>query len=169
MTAGADDYLTKPYRAEELLAAVDAVLQRRNAQKAAISATLQQRFLDALRRQREVLAEQFEGKLARELSARWQRESDDRGHREFDGAALLLANLFGALGVEGGAGNAELALQAFQAARDTLGLFGAVHVMPYGENVLAVFDADSDQWSQPALARALRGAQALGGAASRGG
>jgi DNA-binding response OmpR family regulator len=142
MSSGADDYLGKPYRPQELVEAVRALLQRSRAHEAAALTALKDRFDEALKAQQDALSFKYEWQLANELSARWEKDTQGQQQREFSGATLLLANLFDALQARGD--DPALATEAFRAVRDTLYLFGAVHVAPYGEDVLAVFDTAPD-------------------------
>ncbi|MBC5763314.1 response regulator transcription factor [Ramlibacter albus] len=159
MTSGADDYLGKPYRPQELVEAVRALLQRNRAHEAAAMSALKDRFDEALRAQQDALSFKYEWQLANELSARWERDTQGgETHREFTGATLLLANLFEALQVRGE--DAALATEAFQAVRDSLYLFGAVHVAPFGEDVFGVFDTAPDA-PVPAHVHGVRAALAL--------
>lgn len=158
MTSGADDYLGKPYRPQELVEAARALLERRRTHEAAAMSALKDRFDEALRAQQDALSFKYEWQLANELSARWERDSKDTAQHEFTGSTLLLANLFDALQSRGTDG--ALATEAFQAVRDTLYLFGAVFVAPYGEEVLAIFDTEPDA-PVPAHMHGARAALAL--------
>ena len=165
MTSGADDYLPKPYRPQELVEAVRALLQRSRTQEAAALHVLHDRFADALRAQQDALAFKYEWQLANELSARWQRDTGREGRREFTNATLLVVNLFTALQVVAGGSGAESATRAFQAVRDTLYLFGAAHVAPFGEAVLALYE-QKEGAQIPALVQGVRAAFALQSAAA---
>lgn len=163
MTSGADDYLPKPYRPQELIEAARALLQRSRTHEAAAMHVLHDRFADALRAQQDALSFKYEHQLANELSARWDRETGREMHGEFIGATLVMVNLFTAMHVQGG--GAESATRAFQAVRDTLYLFGAVCVAPYGECVLAIFE-QKDEAPLPAIAQGVRAALAVKAAAT---
>ena len=131
MTSGADDYLPKPYDPRELLESIQAVMERRHAQQVAV--------LDVVR---ERMAGETDPPLA------------------FRNATLLAADLFGWLAARfgGRAASAELTARALQCARDTLFLFGADHVLPYGNEILAVFGAQGDDHKVSAVQRAARAA-----------
>jgi DNA-binding response OmpR family regulator len=159
MTAGADDYLTKPYRPEELCDAITTLLARRQVQEQAFRNSLSGLVETALEEQKESLGRQYEGHLQREINQRWtqaNRASDLHYARAF----LLLADLIGEP-EKGETALAERVKQAQQAARDTLYLFGATQVLPYGPKVMAVFEADLDTLTTPAELRVLRAALAL--------
>jgi DNA-binding response OmpR family regulator len=159
MTSGADDYLTKPYRPEELCAAVEAVLARRQVQEDAFRSTLSGALETALEEQKETLARKYESQLQREINARWM-HANAATDLHYPRAFVLLADLLGA-----GSGPepalAERLKQAQRAARDTVYLFGATQVLPYGARLMAVFPTDTDSASTPAELRVLRAALAL--------
>ena len=160
MTAGADDYLTKPYRPEELCEAVAAVLARRQVQEQAFRNSLTGVVESALEQQKERLGRAYEGHLQREINARWNM-AQAATDLHYPSAFVLLADL---LVARGEAGEAELAArvkQAQQVARDTLYLFGAAQVLPYATRLMGVFPADGQEVGTPAHVRALRAAFAL--------
>lgn len=156
MTSGADDYLPKPYRPDELVQAIESVLDRRNAHHEALLKSLHKDFKAALDFQKSSLADHYESQLVRELNSRWDVPGGSP-QLEFKGATLLLADLFSVLA---GAEREQVA-RAFQAARDSLYLFGAAQVLAYGADVLAVFGTERDEFALPAAARAVRSAFAL--------
>jgi DNA-binding response OmpR family regulator len=159
MTSGADDYLTKPYRPDELCAAVDAVLARRQVQEDAFRSTLSGAIETALEEQKETLARKYEGQLQREINSRWM-HANAATDIHYPRAYVLLADLLG----DGGGPEpvlAERLKQAQRAARDTLYLFGAGQVLPYGGRLMAVFPGDAASASTPAELRVLRAALAL--------
>lgn len=166
MTAGADDYLTKPYKPGELCEAVMAVLSRRQAQAEAFRSSLSGLVESALEQQKEQLGRQYETKLQREINARWA-SAHAATDLHYANAVVLLADLLG--GVQEGSESAlaERVRQAQQSARDTLYLFNATHVMPYGAKLLAVFSAEDATVSMPAGMRAVRTALALAKAAGK--
>jgi CheY-like chemotaxis protein len=165
MTAGADDYLTKPYRPDELCEAIAAVLTRRQVQEEAFRSSVSGMVESALEEQKETLGRQYESKLQSEINARWT-QANAASDLHYDNALLLLTDL---LGNAGGAGVdlAERVKQAQQTARDTLYLFGATQVMPYGPKLIAIFSGDENTKTTPAELRALRAAMALAKAAPR--
>ncbi len=162
MTAGADDYLTKPYKPAELCEAVDALLARKHNQQQAFMNSVSEVVTDALEEQKEFLARKYEGQLVREVSARWERKADEAGDVSYPHALLLLVDVVGAAaepGIEKGL--AELTRKAQQQARDTLYLFGATHVLPFGTELLGVFAGDEATLTISPEARLLRAAFAL--------
>lgn len=161
MSSGADDYLTKPYDPAELVAAVHAVCARHDARHYSTIEQVKERFTQALARQEEVLVSRYEKKLAVELGERWSARLATEGRLDFTGCTVLLADLFSVLQTSGGDAAAAETATILQAARDSLYLFGAVLVLPYGEDVLAVFDGSKDSFTTPASTRAVRSAFAL--------
>ena len=160
MTAGADDYLTKPYRPDELCQAVDAVVARRQVQEEAFRSSVSGLVESALERQKEVLGRQYENQLQREINKRWT-QANRATDLHYARAFLLLADLIGPRADDGEANLAERVKQAQQAGRDTLYLFGATQVLPYGPELMAVFEGDRDTLTTPAEVRVLRAALAL--------
>lgn len=166
MTAGADDYLTKPYRPDELCEAINAVLSRRQVQEDAFRSSLSGMVESALEQQKEVLGRQYESHLQREINTRWT-QANRASDLHYDNACLLLADLLGNTGSSNETGLAERVKQAQQKARDTLYLFGATQVLPYGPKLMAVFDGDEATMTTPAELRVLRAAIALAKGAAR--
>ncbi|HSV82368.1 MAG TPA: response regulator [Ramlibacter sp.] len=160
MTAGADDYLTKPYRPDELCEAIDAVLARRQVQHDAFMNSMSGVVSDALEQQKEQLGRQYENQLVREINARWSR-ANTATDVAYQRAFLLLADLFGPQPAQPAASLPELVKQAQQSARDTLYLFGANHILPYGTHLMAVFSGDEATLTTPVETRMLRAAAAL--------
>jgi CheY-like chemotaxis protein len=166
MTAGADDYLTKPYRPDELCEAISAVLARRQAQEEAFRNSMSGVVESALEEQKETLGRQYETQLQREINARWSR-AHTATDLHYPMAFILLADLIGQAAAGSEAALAERVKQAQQSARDKLYLFGASHVLPYGPKLVGVFSGDEGSISTSAEMRALRSAIALAKAAPR--
>jgi DNA-binding response OmpR family regulator len=166
MTAGADDYLTKPYRPDELCEAITAVVARRQAQEEAFRNSMSGVVETALERQKESLGRQYETQLQREINARWAR-ANAATDLHYPMAFVLLADLIGNAGSGSEADLAERVKQAQQSARDKLYLFGATHVLPYGPKLVGVFSGDEGSISMSAEMRTLRAALALVKAAPR--
>lgn len=166
MTAGADDYLTKPYRPDELCEAIQAVLARRQVQEEAFHSSVSGMVEEALEQQKEALGRQYESHLQREINKRWT-QANRATDLHYPRAYLLLADLLGNEPEQGELSLAERVKQAQQAARDTLYLFGATQVLPYGPKLMAVFAADEATLTTPAELRVLRAAIALNKGAPR--
>lgn len=162
MTAGADDYLTKPYRPDELCEAITAVLQRRQAQQDAFMSSLSGVVEDALEQQKDTLTRKYETQLLTEINGRWTRANTVGGDIAYKRAFVLLADLLGAQTPGAAPAKApEVVKQVQQSARDTLYLFGADHVLPYGLHLMAVFSGDAPPVATPVEVRVFRAAQAL--------
>ena len=163
MTAGADDYITKPFRAAELRQAVDAQLNRRS-----VRATLQAMAVDAavneaLVDQRNELTKLYEERLAAELSERWPVAGGD-GDERIAGATVLFADIpnYAALAAQLDAAEmAELVRRFYGSANDAAHLFGA-HMMRFvGEGLLALFAPGEDTHTVNHALRAVRTALGL--------
>ena len=166
MTAGADDYLAKPFQPAELLEAVGTLLKRRKAQFDAIADNVMQDMDAALEQQREELAARYESQLLEEVNSKWKTDVAAGGEVAFPKAALVVADLFGAVEREEGGpvSPVDLLRRAHQAASDALYLFGAAHVLHHGADILGVFGAEDGQ--PPNLAQMARAAFALQSAAA---
>jgi CheY-like chemotaxis protein len=166
MVSGADDYLTKPYKPDELCDAVSAVLARRQTQQEAFMSSMSDVVVGAREEQKEQLGRKYESRLEQELNARWTRKASGDGDLFYPVAVMLLADLLGAPAAAG-APVAETVKRTLQQSRDTLYLFGADHVLPYGSELLAVFSGDEASVTVPVELRAVRAAFALAKAAAR--
>ncbi|MEJ6021437.1 response regulator [Ramlibacter sp. PS4R-6] len=163
MTTGADDYITKPFRAAELRQAVDAQLNKR-----AVQATLQAMAVDtavtiALDEQRHELAKLYEERLAAELSERWPTAGAE-GDERIAGATVLFADIpsYAQLAAQLPAAElAELVRKFYGNANDTVHLFGARMMCFVGEGLLAVFEPQSDTRTVSHTLRAMRAALGL--------
>ncbi len=162
MTAGADDYLTKPYRPDELCQAITAVMARRQVQEEAFRSSMSDVVESALEQQKEQLGRQYEGQMLREINARWE-QAHSAGDLHYPDAFVLLADLFGRAPVA----EADQVKQAQKSARDALYVFGATQVLPYGTRLLALFAGDAGSHTTPPELRLLRAATALVKAAPR--
>jgi DNA-binding response OmpR family regulator len=161
MNAGADDYLPKPFKPAELVEAADALLRRRRTQYEAIAGSLMEDMDAALAHQREQLASRYETQLLQELNSKWKLDVEAGQEIAFDEAIVIVADLFSVVERESGGrpDAAELLQRAHQAASDALYLFGAVHVVPHGQAILAIFRADAN--GRPSMANPLRAAFGL--------
>jgi CheY-like chemotaxis protein len=163
MTTGADDYITKPFRAAELRQAVDAQLNKR-----AVRETLQAMAVDtavniALDEQKHELAKLYEARLAAELSERWPTAGAD-GDERIAGATVLFADIpnYARLAAELDAAElAELVRKFYGNANDTVHLFGARMMCFVGEGLLAVFEPQADTKTVNHTLRAMRAALGL--------
>jgi CheY-like chemotaxis protein len=164
MTSGADDYITKPFRAAELRQAVDAQINKR-----AVQASLQAMAVDtavtmALEEQRHELAKLYEERLAAELSERWPSTLGDEGDELLTNATILFVDIpnYSQLAAQLDAGElAGLVKKFYGSANDTVHLFGARTMRFVGEGLLAVFAPDDDSRTTNHALRAARAALGL--------
>jgi len=164
MTSGADDYITKPFRAAELRQAVSAQLN-----KLAVQTTLQALAVDeavneALIEQGNELAKLYEQRLAAELSERWPSADAQPQDERLDGASVLFVDIpnYPALAEQLEAQElAELVRKFYGSANDTVHLFGAHFMQFVGEGLLVVFAAQADTKTVNHGLRAARAALGL--------
>ena len=163
MTSGADDYLAKPLNAVELREAVSALLTRRKSRREEIVGEIKDKFLAALEGQKQSLANLYEQRLFKELNSRWEDSGRYNEALEYPDAIVLAVDLFSAI-LSRQSPSDDLAAavrQGYQNARDTLYLFGARHLVPQGDSLLAVFVPVAGADIAAFRVRALRGALAL--------
>ena len=141
MTAGADDYLHKPFRAVELRSSVEALLAKREQQREQFVRAGKTAMAAALDAQKETLAGRYETRLVQELNKRWVDQAAAGRELSYFRATVLAVNLFEAtLRHEAPAHRLrDLAQRVYQAASDSLYLFGARYLVPAGDDLLAVF------------------------------
>jgi CheY-like chemotaxis protein len=167
MVSGADDYLTKPYKPDELCEAVESTLARKQTRHNAFLSTMSDVVDGALEQQKEHLGRQYESRLADEINARWVRKATSGGDLLYPAAVLLLASVPSPAETGSAEALADAVKRSLQSSRDTLYLFGADHVLPYGSDLLAVFAGDESSATTPVELRAVRAAFALAKAAPR--
>lgn len=158
MTLGADDYLTKPVHPQELTDAVAAQLNRKAVRAAALELQVKEAVSEALDKQAWTLQEQYEKRLARELSEQWPGET--QGHREafFPLATVLFADLRNEADWVRALSPQQLALMLkrfYEGSGDTVHLFGATSAHFVGDGLLAVFT------DRPAITTAHQGLRAI--------
>ncbi|WP_167772955.1 response regulator transcription factor [Ramlibacter humi] len=161
MNSGADDYLPKPFRPEELTEAVSSLLRRRQAQYEVIAGKVKRDVDTALARQRELLASRYEDRLLQELNSKWNLDMQAGQEAAFPDAVVLAADLFEAVGraAPAHADPAALLRRAHEAARDALYLFGAAHLLHQGPDLVALFPFAAGE--APTLGNPLRAAFAM--------
>ena len=140
MTAGADDYITKPFRSTELRDAVSAQLRKRETQT-----HLQDMVVDT---------------AVRSAIDSQKQEADQR----FNNATVLFADIPGYASVSERLSSAELSelvKRFYGSAGDTVYLFGAAHMQFIGEGLLAVFTDARDTESVNHGLRAVKAALGL--------
>lgn len=162
MTAGADDYLSKPFRAAELRRSVAALLAKREVQRAQYDRDFAEKMKTALRTQKDALSLRYEMRLMQELNERWSTQDDTNLELRFDNATVLLVDLFSSINHRfPQAQRFSATRRVYQAASDTLYLFGANRLVPAGNDLLAVFPDRGDAGSPSGGLLAVRAALAL--------
>jgi CheY-like chemotaxis protein len=163
MTTGADDYITKPFRAAELRQAVDAQLNKRAVQASLQAMAVDAAVTSALQEQRHELAKLYEARLAAELSDRWPSTVDDDDEILVDATVLFVdIPAYPVLAAQLGAAElAEVVKKFYANANDTVHLFGARMMRFVGQGLLAVFARDDDSQTTSHSLRAARAALGL--------
>ena len=171
MTLGADDYLTKPLRPRELIEAVSAQLGRHAVRQASRDLQVKAALTEALEQQAWNLQEQFEKRLARELSEQWPGQSAGEAGSSHPDATVLFADILDYpawLTELSPAELGQLLKRFYENSGDTVHLFGASALQFVGKGVLAVFtdqDAGLDNTAPHSL-RAVKSALGLRKAAA---
>lgn len=162
MTAGADDYLSKPFRAAELRRAVAALLAKREVQRAQYDRDFEKRMKKALRAQKDALSLRYEMRLMQELNERWSSQDDTNLELRYDNATVLLVDLFSSINHRfPQAQRFGATRRVYQAASDTLYLFGASRLVPAGNDLLAIFPDTGDAGAAHTGLLAVRAALGL--------
>ena len=137
MTAGADDYLVKPFRPADLANAVKAQLDKRE-----MDEKLQLLAVDAaLNTQKDSLAKRYEKQLLHELNDRWSGNLDNDEDTVLESASVLVVELISPELSEilSNTELTDIVKRAYRSAGDTVNLFSAQHIQLVGERLLAVF------------------------------
>lgn len=160
MTAGADDYLHKPFRAAELRKSVQALLSKRELQRVQYARVGKTEMYVALELQKESLASRYEERLLQELNARWIKPTGPGSELNYTRATVLVVDLFAAIlrhyPCDGALGS--VVRRVYQAASDSLYLFGAQYLVPAGDDLVAVFPEASAPEAAKTRLSALRAA-----------
>lgn len=170
MNLGADDYITKPLRPRELIDAVVAQLGRQAMRQAARALQVQTALTEALEEQAWALQEQYEKRLARELSEQWPGQGGGEDDRTLPDATVLFADIRHYpqwLAELSPAEMGQLLKRFYEYSGDTVHLFGASALQFVGEGVLAVFaDPTGTGTTAPHSLRATKAALGLRKAAA---
>lgn len=164
MTTGADDYITKPFRAAELRAAVSTQLNRRSVQASLQATAVGAAVQKALVEQKHQLAKLYEQRLAAALSERWPEGNGSETDVRLPNATVLFVDFPNYAGVAqrlDARELAELVKKFYGSANDTVHLFGARHMRFVGEALLAIFAEESDTETVNHGLRAVRAALGL--------
>lgn len=169
MNLGADDYLPKPVHPSELAEAVSAQLNRKAMRAAAQDLVVKDAVSQALENQAWTLQEQFEKRLARELSEQWPGESQGSQETLYPQATMLFADLrhYGHwLSALEPPQLARVLQRFYESGGDTVHLFGATSVHFVGDGLLTMFsDSPSGHTARHGL-RAVKAALGLRNAAT---
>ena len=165
MSLGANDYLTKPLRPKELIEAVNTQFDQQRKREAMQSSEVQGALAQALEQQAWDLQEQYEMRLARELSEQWPQDNRDEASTHLEKATILWADIrhyqhwLAALAPQE---LSRLLKRFYETSGDTLHLFGAATLDFAGEGLVAVY-TDPLEGSTTAhhSLRALKAAQGL--------
>ena len=164
MLLGADDYITKPLHPKELTEAVNAQLNRKQARAALQSSELNAAVTRALEEQAWDLHDQYEARLARELSEQWPQEDRANIATHYRDATVLFADIRNYHAWIAALTPAEMGLvikRFYENSGDTVYLFGATAMHFVGEGVIAVYADSTDSSSAEHGLRAMKAAMGL--------
>jgi CheY-like chemotaxis protein len=163
MTTGADDYIAKPFSFQELNEAATALIAKRKAQQEGFFNLIKSEITEALDEQKQVLSGQYERRFVQELNSRWERGGEGNSELKYEDATVLVVDLFGSTlrHLPSGTATGSTVRHAYQAARDTLYLFRARHLLAYGNELLAIFSDPPGSVGVSPKMRAARAACAL--------
>ena len=141
MSAGADDYLAKPFRASELKQAVDTLLAKRRKQLEQFAEKAEEAIRIALQDQKQALSGRYEKQLLKELNQRWQTDLESGRGLHYPDTPVLAIDIFGPLvnRLPGGDARPGAIKRVYEATSDALYLFGAQHLLPFGHHLIAIF------------------------------
>jgi len=170
MVAGADDYITKPFRPKELVEAVDAQLNRRKMQRSLQRMAVDAAVENAVAEQTDVLMGLYERRLATELSERWPTPVAGAGDEVLTNATVLFVDIHNFAALAEAMASEEIGgmiKNFYTNASDTVHLFGAQHMQFVGNGLMVIFSDGADTHSVTHGLRACRAAVGLVDAARR--
>ena len=165
MRTGADDYLTKPFAPQELRDAVTAQINKLVRQESVRADLVDQAVDQALKEQKNAIADLYEKRLARSLSEQWPDSGWVAEDDKYASATVLYADIRDyALWTQRLSGQelGDVVKTFYGNMGDTVHLFGARYMQFVGDGMLCVFVDDSDTQSVNHSLRAARAAVGLG-------
>jgi len=170
MTAGADDYLTKPFSPQELREAVNAQINKLVRADVARALAIDSAVTSALGEQKERISQLYEERLASSLSRQWPDGGLEQDGQKFANATVLFAEIYQYAQWAQELSSAELGdlvCQFYGSTGDTVHLFGAHYMQFVGDGMLCVFVDAGDTVSVNHGLRAVRAALGLKDASRR--
>lgn len=170
MVSGADDYITKPFRFNELLEAVAAQLNRSEVKTRSQQLAVEEAVKTALADRTEKLMALYEQRLVSELSERWPGATGSGGDELLAHATVLFVDIRNYAALAEAMTGEELTNTVknfYVNASDTVHLFGAAHLQFVGDGLLVIFTDQAGKASVTHSLRACRAATGLVDAARR--
>ena len=165
MSLGANDYLTKPLRPKELIEAANAQFQQQSRRQTMQSSEVKGALAQALEQQAWELHEQYELRLARELSEQWPQDTPHKDSTHLAKATVLWADIrHYQTWLEALAPHelSRVLKRFYETSGDVIHLFGATTLYFVGEGLVAVYaDPGSGTTSAHHSLRALKASQGL--------
>ena len=165
MSLGASDYLTKPLRPKELIEAVNAQFDQHRRRETMQSSEVKGALEQALEQQAWDLHEQYEKRLARELSEQWPQDTPHEDSTRLEKATVLWADIRHYQAWLETLAPHELSRvlkRFYENSGDVIHLFGATSLYFVGEGLVAVYaDPVGGSTSAHHSLRALKASQGL--------
>ena len=165
MSLGANDYLTKPLRPKELIEAVNVKFGLQQRRETLQADEVKNALAQALEQQAWDLHEQYEQRLARELSEQWPQDNRHEASTLLDNASVIWADIRHYQRWLEALAPHELSRvlkRFYEHCGDTLHLFGVTALYFGGEGLVAVYaDSPDGTHGAPHGLRALKAAHGL--------